>query len=120
MEPYIYTAVELQCIRGNHYKFYRGYLDHQTNEVFYQYGRIGNEGSWTDTKAHSSLADGHEAMMKQLRSKFPKGYEVVETITVTCAQKVALWQLHDEICGHQRRLQWQNGEQEGKLVIANV
>lgn len=116
MEPYEYTVVELRCEKHPHYKFYRGYLDHQTNEVFYQYGRIGAYGSWTDPKAHESRSAAHEAMMKQLRTKFPKGYEVTATTTVFAAKKCDNGTLHMEL-----GKRWRYADDgAGSLVIANV
>lgn len=123
MEPYLYTVVELQCITDRHYKFYRGYVDHQANEVFYQYGRIGSEGSWTDYKAFDSFEAANDAMMKQLRSKFPKGYRIVSTVNVTCAQKVAYgYQLHNELerLNHRRMYDSTGAPATESLVIANI
>lgn len=121
MEPYLYTVVELQCITDRHYKFYRGYLDHQTNSVFYQYGRIGNEGNWTDTRVFDSFEAANEGMMKQLRSKFPKGYKIVSTINVTCAQRPEIWLLHHEMERMNRRKMYDaDTAATSSLVIANI
>jgi predicted DNA-binding WGR domain protein len=117
MGPYEYTTVELQCINDRHYKFYRGYLDHQTNEVFYQYGRIGAFGTWSPAQAYESKSAAHAAMMKQLRSKFPKGYELTSTITILCAKKCDPTTLHVELGRAWRTI---GEEKAGSLVIANV
>lgn len=92
MTPYLYTFIELIFVNDRHDKFYRAFLDRQTNEVFYHYGPnsvyldpLG--GSYGRHDTYPTLDAAHEALMKQVRSKVSKGYTANISATLTCAQK---------------------------------
>lgn len=88
MEPYLYTFVELVCITDRSNKFYCGYLDHQTNEPFFQYGRMGASGTWNSHGAFDTFEEAHKDFMKQMKSKMVRGYWVTRSATLTCAGPV--------------------------------
>jgi predicted DNA-binding WGR domain protein len=113
MEPYIYTVVELIYVAGNSNKRYRGWLDHQTNEVQFQFGKYTPaEGSWTDPITFDTLSQANDAMMRQIQAKLRKGYWVNRTIRVTCAQACGGWARHTALVRHR--------DDNAPLVIANV
>ena len=118
MEPYLYTMVELRYVNHakNSNKFYRGFLDHQTNEVFFHYGKAGGSaeyyGSWTEPKRFETLEAGHEALMAQVRKKAAKGYKPSRSVTITCAKRANASELARQVT----RLD----PSESRLVIANV
>lgn len=120
--PYLYTMIEIVYIDDakNHDKFYRGFLDHQTFEVFYNYGRNGfwNQGQSTDPASFASLDAANKAMMNKIQAKLRKGYTVQRSLTVTCAKKPDLSVLVKEV--NQPLYQLTEARFASSLVIANI
>jgi predicted DNA-binding WGR domain protein len=120
--PYLLTMIEIVYIdhNKNHDKFYRAFLDHQTFEVRYQYGRNGfwNQGSFTDPKSFPSFDKANAAMMKQIQAKLRKGYAVQRSLTITCAKQPPLALLAQEV--NRPLYQHNNAQMATSLVIANV
>lgn len=99
-KQYQTSVIELVYVdsRANHDKFYRVYLDHQTSEVYSQYGRNGTEGTWTNRKAAANIDAGQKEMQKLVTKKMAKGYRPHKAAPLTSVTPFTTWSLSTAVC----------------------